>query len=117
MKLAAGLRPPLLIILLLLGQMTVFADGLTSQLRPLNEVLDQISETYEVIITYNSRVLSNIEVSFELRAEEQLETAVNRALAETNLRYRQLTEKYYIVFKKGRTDQKRSGKSNASLSK
>ena len=83
------------------------ADTHSNHLQPLSDVLDKISEEYEVIITYNSRLLSHIEVNFELKKEEQLEIAVNRALKTTDLQYKQLTEKYYIVYKKDRTDQKK----------
>jgi len=71
--------------------------------RPLNEVLDKISEKYQVIITYNAKLLSKIEIQFEFRGEEKLESAVNRALEKTELRYKQLTDKYYIVFKEAQT--------------
>ncbi len=44
--------------------------------------------------------------NFEFRTGEQFETAVNRALSSTDLDYKQLTEKYYIVYKKDRTSKK-----------
>ncbi len=71
--------------------------------QPLNEVLDQISEKYQVIITYDAKLLSKITIQFELRSGEQLESAVNRALEETGLKYKHLTDKYYIVFKEDQT--------------
>lgn len=71
--------------------------------QPLNEVLDQISEKYQVIITYDAKLLSKITIHFELQAGEQLESAVNRALEETGLKYKHLTDKYYIVFKENQT--------------
>ena len=75
-------------------------------LQPLSDVLDQISEKYQVIITYNSRLLSKIDIQFEFRDGEPLESAVNRSLDKTGLRYKQLTDKYYIVFKEDQTSQR-----------
>ena len=43
----------------------------------------------------------------ELKQGEGLELAVNRALVTTNLNYKQLTEKYYIVYKKDRIDKRK----------
>lgn len=83
------------------------AKIIESQQQSLGEVLDQISEKYEVIITYDSRLLSKIDIHFEFIDEEQLESAVNRALDKTGLRYKQLTDKYYIVFKEDKTSQRR----------
>lgn len=105
MKLKSLSKVPLLGMLVFLSHMSLLASKVPAD-APLSSVLDQISEEYEVIITYNSRLLANIEVAFELRAGERLESAVNRALRDTDLQYKQLTEKYYIVHKKGATDKR-----------
>lgn len=73
---------------------------------PLSEVLEQISERYQVIITYNSKLLSTIKVEYEVIVGEGFESAVNRALAETKLEYRQLTDKYFVVFHQTKTSSK-----------
>ena len=82
--------------------------GLTNGegLQPLNEVIDEISERYNVIITYNSKLLSEMAVDFDFLEGEQLESAVNRALEHTNLKYKQLTDKYYVVFRQTKTSKK-----------
>ena len=97
------------LLVFLLGMLMVPLNAKTvkSQPQSLDEVLDLISEKYQVIITYNSRLLSKIDIHFEFREEEQLESAVNRALEKTGLRYKQLTDKYYIVFKEDQTSQRR----------
>jgi len=107
MELQAGFKPFVIIILLFMGFSPLGGNNYPAQEQPLSEVLDHLSERYQVIITYNAKLLSNIEVNFEFRAEESLETAVNRALDATGLRYKQLTNKYYIVFKENRTKRKR----------
>ena len=106
MELQAGFKPFFIIILLFMGFSPLAGNNHSAQEQPLSEVLDRISERYQVIITYNAKLLSNIDVRFEFRADEFLETAVNRALADTDLRYKQLTEKYYIVFRETRTNKK-----------
>lgn len=105
MKLQAGLRQSLRIILLLGLFFPLQASSLIQE-EPLSMVLDRISEEYKVIITYNSRLLSHINVHFELREGEQFEEAVNRALVSTDLHYRQLTKKYYIVYKRDNSSKK-----------
>ncbi|MDW3646836.1 MAG: TonB-dependent receptor [Bacteroidia bacterium] len=83
------------------------AKTIRAQLQPLSEVIDQISEKYQVIITYDSRLLSKINIHFEFREGEEIESAVNRSLEKTGLKYKQLTDKYYIVFKEDQTSQKK----------
>ena len=85
------------ICLIGLGPLHVKGEG--NQTLPLNQVFDQISEKYQVIITYNAKLLSKIENNFEFYPEDSFEAAVNRALYQTELRYKQLTEKYWNVFK------------------
>ena len=80
MEQKAGLKPILVIILLFIGLSPVAGNSNLPQNQPLSEVLDQISEKYQVIITYNSKLLSNIKVNFDFRTDESLEVAVNRAL-------------------------------------
>ncbi len=106
MELKISIKQFGLIVLMFISSFPLLANNVVAKEQPLSEVLDLISEKYEVIITYNARLLSNINIQFELKAGEQLESAVNRALSTTNLRYKQLTGKYYIVYKKDRTNKK-----------
>lgn len=81
----------------------LFAENDLFQSKPLSKVLDQISEKYQVIITYNSKAIANTTINFEFKENEKLESAVNRALINTTFSYKQLTEKYYVVFNKKST--------------
>ncbi|MEM7657170.1 MAG: SusC/RagA family TonB-linked outer membrane protein [Bacteroidota bacterium] len=101
-------------LLLLLLMLSTYVGGSSLQATPepnkdqyLTAVLDQISKKYEVVITYNSRMLSDILIHFEFIEGEDLESAVNRALNQTGLRYKQLTDKYYIVFQADRISQRK----------
>lgn len=83
-----------------LSSAVVFADDNPLQKeRPLTEILDQISEVYEVIFTYDASTLDNISVDFNFNKQEKLEIVVNRVLTPTGLQYRHLGEKYYIIYK------------------
>ncbi len=105
MKLSAGFSQLLLAVLFLIMQNNAWAAAMELQQEaPLSQVLDKIGEKYQVIITYDSRMLADYKIHFEFVPGEPLETAVNRALGATGLKYRQLTDKYYIVYKKANTD-------------
>ncbi len=68
MKMQVGIRSVLFLLLLGGYSLSSSADeNYLAQEQPLSEVINQISEKYEVIITYNSRLLSNIDVVFEFR--------------------------------------------------
>ncbi len=62
MKRNAGIRPPLLIFLFLTSILSLNALDNEDRLESLSSALDQVSESYKVIITYNSRLLNNFEV-------------------------------------------------------
>lgn len=111
MKLNAGFSQLLLAALFFIVQNNAGAAIADSrQQEPLSRVLDKIGEKYQVIITYDSQLLADIIVHFEFIPGENLEKAVNRALNTTGLRYRQLTDKYYIVYKKTLTNKNKLNK-------
>lgn len=78
-----------------------------NQAQQLDEVLDHISNKYQVVITYDSRLISKIVIHFEFIEGEHFESAINRALDKTGLKYKQLTNKYYVVFKDSQTSKKK----------
>lgn len=67
------------------------------QERPLTEVLEELSERYQVIFSYEISLLRDLKVDFEFRAGEDVNTAVNRLLAQTNLRYQTIGTKYVVI--------------------
>jgi len=67
--------------------------------QPLEAVLRQLQEQYEVVISYNARDLKNVNVNFEAQPEESFLSAVERVLAETGLRCKPLGMQFYVIHK------------------
>ncbi len=86
------------LLLVLMCGASLHASTKYEQSQPLSEVLKQISEKYEVIITFSNKQVEQIRLEFILQEEESLELAINRALQRTNLKYRQVSEAYFVVY-------------------
>ena len=84
---------------------------------PLTKALDQISEVYQVIFTYDASTLADISVDFELEKGEALESVVNKVLKSTGLKYRYVGEKYYIIYKDTKTGNKKARKISRNIKK
>jgi len=67
------------------------------QLQPLTEVLKELSEKYEVIFSFETKLLREVNVNFEFRAGENVDIAIKRLLSETGLRYKIIGSKYFII--------------------
>lgn len=67
--------------------------------RYLVDVLEELSEAYQVIFSFDAELLEGVVVDFEVKSEEKLEIAINRLLVNTGLRYRFLGSKYYVIYK------------------
>lgn len=67
--------------------------------QPLSEVLEEFSEVYEVFFSFETRILKDIEVDFKFMPGESLNLAIERLLAQTNLRYESVHSRYVIIFK------------------
>lgn len=83
--------------------------------QPLSEVLEQISEKYQVFFSYDSRLLSDITIQFEFQSEEGLENVVNRALKGTGLKYKNLESKYYVVYRDTQAERRAARKISRKL--
>lgn len=88
-----------------------------AQKRPLTEILEQISEAYQVIFTYDASMMANISVEFSFQKEESLEIVVNRVLEPTGLRYRYLGKKYYIIYKDTKSGKRKAKKLGRNIRK
>lgn len=94
--------PRIIMILLCLGALFQYPkanplpEDLPEQNRSLSEVLKDLGEKYEVFISYQSKLIRDIQVDFEFRKGESLDMAVKRLLSQTGLNY-ELYEKQYII--------------------
>lgn len=108
MKIKFYLRPLVLLLGLLAYQTSILlasserVPALLGELRPLSEVLEEISEKYEVIFSYESSLLRDIEVDFEFRSNETIDQAIGRLLIQTNLVYQTIGTKYYVLHQNNR---------------
>jgi len=93
----------LILLVLIIGNFQLLATPLLEGEEPIIEVLEKIGEKYEVVFSYSSKDLKNINVKFEFKTSETLEKAVNRALADTGLRYKYLGANFFVVHKNTRT--------------
>jgi TonB-linked SusC/RagA family outer membrane protein len=81
-----------------------------TQLRPLTEVLEEMSERYEVLFSYETKLLKEIKVDFHFIKGESLDRAMNRLLGYVDLQYKAIGSKFYVVHpktKKGRRKAKK----------
>ena len=76
----------------------------------LTEVLEELSETYQVFFSYESKLLKKIEVDFKLIRGESLDQAVARLLVQTNLRYESINAKFVILYKDDKQGKKTAKK-------
>jgi TonB-linked SusC/RagA family outer membrane protein len=81
-------------------------DSPISQTRPLVKVLQEFSENYQVLFSFDTELVQEIEVDYEFKQEEKLETAITRLLETTDLNYKYLGSKYYVIYKGDRKGQK-----------
>ncbi len=89
-----------LVVVVLLAATTPFkAAEVPDALVPMTKVLEEMSETFEVFFSYETKVLNDIEVDFEFVAGESLEMAIDRLLKQTNLRYESIDTKFVIIYK------------------
>ena len=112
-----------LLALLLVGLATppisVYATTTPASLqpeeRPIAEVLEEISEKYQVFFTYDAELLKGIKVKFALSEAKDLDNAINIVMARTGLGYELLGNKYYVIYKDNKKGQKNMRKMKRKL--
>ena len=88
-----------LALLLLLFYFPLTANTLPED-RNLTEVLTEISERYQVIITYDAAMLKDIKVDIDdADLTGNFERDFSMILDQTNLDYKYLGTKYYVIYK------------------
>ncbi|MFT6336282.1 MAG: iron complex outermembrane receptor protein [Halioglobus sp.] len=84
---------------LVLCTVSLSSSAFSAGTEPLEDVLKKIQEEYDVVISYNTKDVADISVQFTIENDEDFESAINRALAPTNLQYKYLGLNFYILFK------------------
>lgn len=71
----------------------------SDQGRPLSAVLNDLGEKYNIIVSYQSKLVKYIQVDFEFQEAEELEKAVSRLLDEAGLSHEFYQKQYLIIYK------------------
>ncbi len=79
-----------------------------SQPRPLLDILEEISEEYEVFFSYETKLLRAVQADFHFRKGEGLGEAVDRLLKSVGLQYKAISSKYYVIYQATKKGKKRA---------
>jgi iron complex outermembrane receptor protein len=77
------------------------------------DVLNQMSEYYQVFFSYDNELLKDVKVNFDIKKEEIFDHAIKRLMKETVFDYTVYSNKYLVIFKndsKGKKAAKKMGK-------
>ena len=74
--------------------------------RTLIEILDDISERYDVFFSYNHQMIEGVSSDFELHKNEKLNTALDRLLSSLNLSYETFGDRYIVIFSNSEASKK-----------
>ncbi|WP_236973656.1 SusC/RagA family TonB-linked outer membrane protein [Membranihabitans maritimus] len=67
--------------------------------RQLIEVLRELSEKYQVVITYDTNILKDIEVQVGELNKKDLEGMIESIMEQTGLQYENMRNRYYIIYR------------------
>lgn len=95
----------LLSALLLLWQNPISAERMVDHQNEiaLIEVIQQISDQYQVFFNYDRDIVSNVKVDYAPSAEATIDEALTSVLAKTNLRYKMFNDRYIVIYQNDRT--------------
>lgn len=82
----------------------------TIEARSLQEVLEELGEKYNVLVSYEASVVKDVRIDFELIPDEDLETAFTRLLEDLNFTYEVLHERYVLVYRNDQYNRKTARK-------
>jgi iron complex outermembrane receptor protein len=74
------------------------------------EVLNQMSEHYQVFFTYDSELLKDVKVDFDFKREESFDNAIKRLMRETGFEYNVYNSKYLVIYKNDKQGKKAAKK-------
>lgn len=85
--------------LLVLSSTTLLSVPFVEAQQSLKQVIDQLVEHYQVIITYNEETFGDLTVEAGFDAQDDFETTLKRILKPIALDYKNLGGRYYVIFK------------------
>lgn len=94
------------ILLFTITPPVISANEAQPEKRPLVEVLKEICEKHQVVITYDVNMLSDIKIEIADEEIADLNLAIEKVISQTNLDYKYLGTKYYVIYKDTRKGKK-----------
>lgn len=90
-------------------------DSPTFQEKQLADVLEEISDKFQVFFTYDAALVKDILVDFSVSEAPSLDQTINSLLAPVGLSYEHLGGKYYVIYKEGKKGKKTTRKIKRKL--
>lgn len=73
-------------------------------------VLEEMSERYEVVFSYETKLLRDVQVDFHFLKGEKLESALSRLLKLTGFEHKPIGKKYFVIFRNDKKGTKNAKK-------
>lgn len=73
-------------------------------------VLEEMSERYEVVFSYETKLLRDVKVDFHFIKGEKLESALGRLLKLTGFEHKPIGKKYFVIFRNDKKGTKNAKK-------
>ncbi len=82
----------------------------TFEKRSLLEILEEMGRKYDVLVSYETSVVKDVEIDFEFIPDEDLESAFNRLLEDSKFSFELLQGKFVLVYKNDQYNRKTARK-------
>ncbi len=73
-------------------------------------VLEEMSERYEVVFSYETKLLRDVKVEFQFVKGERLQSALGRLLKLTGFQHKAIGKKYFVIFRNDKKGTKHARK-------
>ena len=95
-------------MLFILSILLMGLNSAQAKSRPMTAVLQEFTDTYEVLFSYDPLIIEPLEVEFNLQPQEAFEAALKRLLKPFELSYESFGEKFCVIFKKEEKKERKS---------
>lgn len=86
------------------------SDSTPKQTKQFIVVLEEISEHYQVVFSYETKLLRDIEVDFHFAKNENLKSALDRLLGLTGFQHKAIGDKYFVIYRNDKKGSKNAKK-------